>query len=148
MSNSADSSLPQALAKIVRRFEQISDPKRRYEYLLWFAKRLPPFPEADKQPCNKVVGCVSQVYITATLIDGTVHFQGDSDAQITKGLVGLLIEGLSGLSPERIVQLSPAFIEQTGLNVSLTPSRSNGFYNIFTTLQHLALQLMPIEQNP
>lgn len=148
MSNSVDPSLPPALAKIVRRFEQISDPKRRYEYLLWFAKRLPPFPEADKQPCNKVVGCVSQVYITATVTDGVVHFQGDSDAQITKGLVGLLLEGLNGLSPEQIVQLSPAFIEQTGLNVSLTPSRSNGFYNIFTTLQRLALQLMHIEHNP
>ncbi|PZD71475.1 Cysteine desulfuration protein SufE [Acaryochloris thomasi RCC1774] len=139
--------LPPALAKIVKRFEQTSDPKQRYEYLLWFAKRLPPFPEADKQPCNKVVGCVSQVYLTATSTDGGVHFQGDSDAQITKGLVGLLIEGLNGLPPEQIVQLTPNFIEQTGLNVSLTPSRSNGFYNIFTTLQRLALQLMPPEQN-
>ncbi|MGB7416318.1 MAG: SufE family protein, partial [Thermosynechococcaceae cyanobacterium] len=126
--------------------EQTSDSKRRYEYLLWFAKRSPPFPEADKQPCNKVVGCVSQVYITATLTDGVVHFQGDSDAQITKGLVGLLIEGLNGLPPEQIVQLSPDFIEQTGLNVSLTPSRSNGFYNIFTTLQQLALQFKRSEQ--
>lgn len=132
--------LPPALAKIVQHFEQISEPRRRYEYLLWLAKCLSPFPEADKQPCNQVVGCVSQVYITATLTNGVVHFQGDSDAQITKGLVGLLIKGLSGLPPEQIAQITPDFIEKTGLNISLTPSRANGFYNIFTTLQRLALE--------
>ena len=140
MSNDPDLSLPPALAKIVQRFEQMTDVKKRYEYLLWFAKRLPPFPEADKRPGNKVVGCVSQVYVTATVIDGVIHFQGDSDAQITKGLVGFLIEGLNGLPPEQVAQLTPNFIERTGLSMSLTPSRANGFYNIFTTMQRIALR--------
>lgn len=140
MSKDTEQSLPPALAKIVQRFEKMTDVKKRYEYLLWFAKRLLPFPEADKQPDNKVVGCVSQVYVTATLTDGGIHFQGDSDAQITKGLVGLLIEGLKGLPPEQVAQLTPDFIERTGLNMSLTPSRANGFYNIFTTMQRIALQ--------
>ena len=140
MSNDADLSLPPTLAKIVQRFEQMTDTKKRYEYLLWFAKRLPPFPEEDKRPGNKVVGCVSQVYVTATLTNGVIHFQGDSDAQITKGLVGFLIEGLNGLPPEQVAQLTPDFIERTGLNMSLTPSRANGFYNIFTTMQRIALR--------
>ncbi|MGV0023449.1 SufE family protein [Phormidesmis priestleyi] len=133
--------LPPSLERIVQRFEKISEPKRRYEYLLWFAKRLKAFPEAAKVPENKVLGCASQVYITAELQDGGVLFQGDSDAQITKGLVGFLIEGLEGLTPEEIVRLAPDFIQATGLNVSLTPSRANGFYNIFQTMQRKALQL-------
>ena len=98
------------------------------------------FPEADKVPENKVPGCVSQVYITATVNDGKVVFQGDSDSQLTKGIVGLLIEGLNGLTPTEIVQLTPDFIQETGLNVSLTPSRANGFYNIFKTMQKKALE--------
>ncbi|KAM3090566.1 SufE family protein [Phormidesmis sp. 146-35] len=133
--------LPPSLERIVQRFQQISEPKRRYEYLLWFAKRLKAFPEAEKVPENKVSGCTSQVYITAELQDKRVVFQGDSDSQITKGLVGLLIEGLAGLTPEEIVQLAPDFIQTTGLTVSLTPSRANGFYNIFQTIQRKALQL-------
>ncbi|MGL5192609.1 MAG: SufE family protein [Chroococcales cyanobacterium] len=130
--------LPEKLARIVQRFQQHSDVKKRYEQLLWYAKRLPPFPEAEKLPENKVPGCVSQVYVTAILEDGMVFFQGDSDAQIVKGLLGLLIEGLSGLSPETILRLSPEFIQDTGLNVNLTPSRANGFYNIFQTLKNKA----------
>ena len=70
---------------------------------------------------------------------GKVSFQGDSDAQITKGLVGLLVEGLNGLTPTEIMQLTPHFIQQTGLDVSLTPSRANGFYNIFQMMQKRAL---------
>lgn len=133
--------LPPSLERIVQRFQTISEPKRRYEYLLWFAKRLKALPEAAKVPENKVLGCASQVYITAELQDGKVVLCGDSDAQITKGLVGFLIEGLEGLTPEEVVRLAPDFIQSTGLNVSLTPSRANGFYNIFQTMQRKALQL-------
>jgi cysteine desulfuration protein SufE len=86
-----------------------------------------------------VQGCVSQVYITADLEDGKLHYRGDSDAQLVKGLVGLLIEGLNGLTPEEILQVTPDFIEETGLKVSLTPSRANGFYNIFQLMKKKAL---------
>lgn len=133
-------SLPPALAKIVQRFQRASDPKRRYEQLIWYGQKLQDFPETGKVPENKVPGCVSQVYITAALDDGKVVYQGDSDSQLTKGLVGLLVEGLNGLTPTEIVQLTPDFIQETGLNVSLTPSRANGFYNIFKTMQKKALE--------
>lgn len=133
--------LPEALAKIVQRFQRVSDPKRKYEQLLYYAKKVADFPEADKQPDNKVQGCVSQVYVTAALVDGKVQFAGDSDAQLVKGLVGLLIEGLDGLSPQEIAGLTPDFIQDTGLDVSLTPSRANGFYNIFKLMQQKAIAL-------
>ena len=67
-------------------------------------------------------------------------YQGDSDAQLVKGLVGLRVEGLSGLTPAEIVTITPDFIQDTGLNVSLRPSRANGFYNIFKMMKKKALQ--------
>lgn len=132
--------LPDSLSHVVQRFQRLSEPKQRYELLLWYAKRLKEFSESDKVPENKVPGCVSQVYITGTLEDGKVRFQGDSDSQLVKGLVALLIEGLKGLAPAEILQVSPDFIQGTGLNVSLTPSRANGFYNIFKAMQQKALE--------
>lgn len=131
--------LPPSLTRIIQRFQQSADSKRRYEYLLGFAKRLKAFPETARLPSNRVPGCISQVYVTAALEDGKLIFQGDSDSQITKGLVAVLIEGLDGLTPAEIVQLTPDFIQDTGLDVSLTPSRANGFYNIFQTMQSKAL---------
>ncbi|MEO1067772.1 MAG: SufE family protein [Cyanobacteria bacterium J06638_6] len=133
---------PASIEKIVARFQKASDPKRRYEQLLWFAKKLEPLPEEYKTPENKVPGCVSQVFVVADLVDGTVIYQADSDAQITKGLVALLIKALNGLTPEEIGHLSPDFIKDTQLDVSLTPSRANGFYNIFKTMQQKAQALL------
>jgi cysteine desulfuration protein SufE len=136
-----DSSLPPNLARIVDRFKRRNDPKKRYEQLLWYAQKLEPLPEASKIPDNKVQGCVSQVYITADLQDGKVWYQGDSDAQLVKGLVAFLIEGLNGLTPQEIMDINPDFIEETGLKVSLTPSRANGFYNILQLMKRKALGL-------
>ncbi|MGF1540384.1 MAG: SufE family protein [Pleurocapsa sp.] len=134
-----ETSLPPKLGKIVERFKRRSNPKQKYEQLLWYAKHLSEMPEADKTQDNRVQGCVSKVFITAELEDGRVHYQGDSDAQLVKGLVAFLIEGLNDLPPETIIAIEPDFIEDTGLKVSLTPSRANGFYNIFQMMKKKAL---------
>ena len=137
----ASTVLPPALDKIVQRFARVTDPKRKYEQLIHYAKKVEAMPDADKIDRNKVMGCVSQVYITAALDDGTVAFVGDADAVLVKGLVGLLLEGMNGLTPQEVVALAPDFIRDTGLDVSLTPSRANGFYNIFKLMQQKASEL-------
>jgi cysteine desulfuration protein SufE len=135
---SDSSTLPPNLDRLVQKFKRRTDPKQRYEQLLWYANKLEPFPVEAKIPGNKVNGCVSQVYITADLEDGKIHYRGDSDAQLVKGLVAFLIEGLNGLSPQEVLALTPDFIAETGLQVSLTPSRANGFYNIFQLMKKKA----------
>jgi len=131
--------MPPSVEKIIQRFRRLGDPKQRYEQLILYGQKLSPFPEADKIPANKVQGCVSQVYVTARLDEqGKVQFAGDSDALISKGFVGLLVAALNGLSPEEVAQISPDFIQETGLVASLTPSRANGFLNVFKTMQQKA----------
>ena len=132
---------PEKLDKIVQKFKRRDNPKQKYEQLLWYGKKLPEMAESAKTPENKVSGCVSQVYITSKLEDGKIFYQGDSDAQLVKGLVAFLITGLNGLTPTEIITLTPDFIEETGLQVSLTPSRANGFFNIFKKMQQQALLL-------
>ena len=109
--------------------------------MLWLAKKLEPLPEELRQEAFKVKGCVSQVYVIASLDNGKLHWQGDSDAQITKGLLALLIEGLEGLTPAQAAAIDPGFIAATGLQASLTPSRANGFLNILRSMQAQARAL-------
>ena len=130
-----------ALDSIVTKLKGSNDPKRRYEYVLWLAKKLPAAPADLICDANRVRGCVSQVFVAPTLEDGQLHWQGDSDAQITKGLLALLIQGLDGLSPEQVVAVDPSFIAETGLQASLTPSRANGFLNILRHMQAQASAL-------
>ena len=129
------------LDAIVERLASTSDPKRRYEYVLWLAKGLDPLPDEWRQEPFKVKGCVSQVYVVAQLVEGRLHWLGDSDAAITKGLLALLIKGLEGLTPAEAAAIDPGFMARTGLQASLTPSRANGFVNIFRMMQAQASSL-------
>ena len=130
-----------ALDLMVERLGSTADPKRRYEYVLWLAKKLEPMPEEQQTEAIKVKGCVSQVFVQGRLDQGLMRWQGDSDALITKGLLALLIQGLDGLTPEQVQSMDPAFIAATGLQASLTPSRANGFLNILRTMQQQARDL-------
>ena len=128
----------EALDRMVERLGSTSDPKRRYEYVLWLAKKLKSLPTDEHADEFRVRGCVSQVFVRGDLEEGVMHWRGDSDALITKGLLALLIQGLDGLTPEQVQAIDPAFIEATGLQASLTPSRANGFLNILRKMQSQA----------
>jgi len=131
----------EALDRMVDRLASTSDPKRRYEFVLWLDKKLAPLPDDFRHDAFKVKGCVSQVYVVGQLVDGKLHWQGDSDAAITKGLLALLIEGLEGLTPSQAANIDPSFLAATGLQASLTPSRANGFLNILLMMQAQAKAL-------
>ena len=131
----------EALDRMVEKLGTTADPKRRYEYVLWLAKKLEPMPAEQQTEAIKVKGCVSQVFVQGRLEQGLMRWQGDSDALITKGLLALLIHGLDGLTPEQVQSMDPAFIAATGLQASLTPSRANGFLNILRSMQQQARDL-------
>jgi cysteine desulfuration protein SufE len=128
----------ETLDQIVLKLAGTADPRRRYEYVLWLAKKLQPLPDEFRNDAFKVKGCVSQVYVVGQLQEGKLHWQGDSDAAITKGLLALLIAGMEGLTPQQACAIDPGFITATGLQASLTPSRANGFLNILRMMQHQA----------
>ena len=60
---------------------------------------------------------------------------------LLQGLAALLVQGLSGCTPDEIVRIQPTFIELLGLQQSLTPSRNNGFLNMFKLMQKKALEV-------
>ena len=137
----ATSTGSEALDRMVERLGGTADPRRRYEYVLWLAKKLTPLPVEQQTENLRVRGCVSQVFVRGELHQGVMRWQGDSDALITKGLLAFLIEGLNGLTPTQVRAIDPGFIEATGLQASLTPSRANGFLNILRMMQAQAAAL-------
>ncbi|KAI5063360.1 hypothetical protein GOP47_0021907 [Adiantum capillus-veneris] len=134
--------LPSKLADIVKLFQLVPEPRAKYEQLLHYGKKLKPVPKEFQTLENKVQGCVSQVWVRASIDEERrVYFEAESDSLLTKGLAALLVEGLSGAPAADILQISPDFIQMLGLNQSLTPSRSNGFLNMLKLMQKKTLQL-------
>ena len=130
-----------SLDNLIGRLQSTSDPKRRYEYILWLAKSLPLLTEDLHIETTKVKGCISEVYVLGILSNGKVQWKGYSDALITKGLLAFLIKGLNDLTPLEVISINEKFIEMTGLSKSLTPSRANGFLNIFLKMKAQAKNL-------
>ena len=130
-----------SLDNLIERLQSTSDPKRRYEYILWLAKSLPLLDEDLHLATTKVKGCISEVYVLGILLNGRIQWKGYSDALITKGLLAFLIKGLNDLTPFEVLSIDEKFIEMTGLSKSLTPSRANGFLNIFLKMKAQAKNL-------
>ena len=138
--------LPPRLQAMVDELKSVDDLTEKYEILIEMGKEVPDIPAEMKKPECMVHGCQSLVHIYSELNpDGTILFHGYADALIVNGLLALLVLGLSGLTPKEFLATSPDFIKETGVVKSLTPSRVNGFYNIFEkmkveALKHLAKQ--------
>jgi cysteine desulfuration protein SufE len=112
-------------------FALLDDWEERYRYVIDLGRTLEPMPEALKTPATKVRGCASQVWIVARTIekDGreVIHFIGDSDALIVKGLIALVFMLYSD-RPAREIAAEDArvLLSDLGLKEHLTPQRSNG----------------------
>lgn len=133
--------LPDELAKMVTTLRNVPDDKLRYQQLLFLAAKAQPMDAALKIPENKVAGCLSTVYVHATQTDGKVYYVGDSDSQLTKGLVSLLVNGLSGNNIDAIIAVKPEFIKFAGIAQSLTPGRNSGFLNMLNLMKRKAAEL-------
>ena len=133
------------LNNLVDKLKNSEDPKRKYEYILWLGKKLEEPDSNILVPENKVKGCVSEVFVKASIHEGKVYWQGYSDALITKGLLAFLINGLNELTPKEVVKINKKFLEETGLKASLTPSRSNGFLNILLKMQSQANEFLSFQ---
>jgi len=111
----------------------------RYEYVIGLGRKIPEMP-ADRKTDDKLIeGCQSRVWLEAHLENGRVHYNADSDSQITKGMIALFIQFLDGESPDNILTADFAFIEKTGLKEHLAPTRANALSLMATQMKQRAL---------
>jgi len=112
--------------EIVSEFSIYEDWMDKYSYLIELGNELPPIDEQFKVEQNLIRGCQSQVWINAEYADGKIHYQGESDALIVKGLVALMLRVVNDQSPADIMNADFHFIDKIGLKEHLSPTRSNG----------------------
>jgi cysteine desulfuration protein SufE len=125
--------------EIILEFSAFEDWMDKYAYLIELGNELVNMPEKYRKDQNLIDGCQSKVWFNAEYIDGKIEFIADSDAIITKGIASLLIRVLSGNSPDEIINSDLYFIEKTGLQQHLSPTRSNGLMSMIKQLKLYAM---------
>jgi cysteine desulfuration protein SufE len=125
--------------EIIGEFEMFADWTEKYEYIIDIGKSLPAMNQEYKLQENLIKGCQSQVWLHADQQEGKILFSADSDAIITKGLVGLMVRVLSNQAAEDIVKADLYFIDRIGLKEHLSPTRSNGLLSMIKQMKMYGL---------
>ena len=113
-------------------FALLEDWDDRYRYVIELGRTLDPMPDAEHSAANKVQGCASQVWLSKRRVtDGSgqlrLHYLGDSDAHIVRGLIAILLSLYSDRPPQEILSTDAiAVFDELGFREHLTPQRSNG----------------------
>ena len=134
-----------ALEDLAEEFSQLDDWEDRYRYIIDLGRSLEPLSEAEHAEENKVRGCASQVWlVTEPGPGGTLHFRGDSDAHIVRGLIAILLRLYSDRSPGAILQVDAnGAYERLGLSGALTAQRSNGLFSMVERIRRDAQAAAP-----
>jgi cysteine desulfuration protein SufE len=125
--------------EIIEEFSFFGDWMEKYEHIISFGKSLPALSESLKNEENLVKGCQSRVWLHAEVKDNSLIFEADSDAIITKGLIGLMIRVMSGHAPKEIAEADLYFIDEIGLKEHLSPNRANGLASMIKKIKMYAL---------
>ncbi len=126
--------------EIVSEFSLFDDWMEKYEYIIDLGKDLPLIDENLKTENRLIEGCQSRVWLNSEMIDGKMKFTADSDAIITKGIIGLLIQVLNNESPKTVVETDLHFIKDIGLQEHLSPTRANGLVGMVKRMKIEALK--------
>jgi cysteine desulfuration protein SufE len=130
------------IATLQSDFELLDDWEDRYRYIIELGRALPAFPDALRTEATKVRGCASQVWLVSETRPGAngsgpiLHFQGDSDAHIVRGLIAILFALYQDKPAKEILALEPeTAFTALGLKDHLTPQRSNGLASMVARIR-------------
>lgn len=129
------------LSQITDDFALLDDWEDRYRYVIELGRQLPQFPEEFRNDENKVRGCASQVWIATRSTEENgqtrLHFEGDSDAHIVRGLIAIVFALYQDATPSEILQGdAQAVFTELGLAEHLTQQRSNGLASMIARIRN------------
>ena len=139
-----DRKWPEHLDPVVEEFRACFDAMERYELLFGYAKRHPSaLPQEEWTDANQVHGCQSRAHVICSVDkSGGFLLRGGADAQIVQGLMAVTAIAVNGMVPSEVAEMEPDYAEAMGIHSSLTPSRANGFLNMFKRVREEAALLL------
>ncbi|EMW1016953.1 cysteine desulfurase sulfur acceptor subunit CsdE [Serratia marcescens] len=125
---------------LIATFSTLKQWEDRYRQLIMLAKRLPPLPEALRSEEIALSGCENRVWLGHQLLeDGTLHFYGDSEGRIVRGLLAVLLTEVEGKTPQQIAALDPlTLFDRLALRAQLSATRAGGLAALAAAVKAIA----------
>lgn len=136
-----------SIDEIVEDFEDLDNWEDRYRYIIELGDSLPGMPDDLKTEQTRVQGCISNVWLVMCVEPGdppVIRLIADSDSQIVRGLVAILLMLCSGRTAREIEALDiESIFDRLDLGRHLSRSRSNGFHSMIKRIRRLAEEIVP-----
>ncbi|ACX73941.1 MULTISPECIES: SufE family protein [Fibrobacter] len=121
--------------KIRAKFASFTDPDDKWKFLLDLAREHKGMDASLKAEKFIIQGCASTMYLVPKFDGAKIHFEmdvegGTTNPLISRGLGALALQIFNDMAPADILSVDPTFFQQIGLNVGLSPTRSNGFASL------------------
>ena len=111
----------------------------RIHYLVDKAKEIDPLPEAAKTEENRIRGCASKLWVIGgTREDGTMMYQVDGDAHISKGTAKIVTDIVNGEQRSEVAKLTVESFTPLGIKELLTMQRQNGLGELINRIIRIA----------
>ena len=128
--------------EIIEEFSFFDDWADRYQHLIDLGRKLPGIPAEYQKDAYKLTGCQSTVFFVANKTnENMIEFRAQSDAAIVQGLIALILRVYSGRTSNEILNTSPDFLKQIGLDTHLSPTRKNGLGAMISKIKSSAAEL-------
>ena len=125
--------------KLVETLNSLIDWDDKYLQLIDLGKRLPTFDNKQKTEGNRVQGCTARTWLTGEPDrQGRLIFEGESDSQLVKGLLAILIEIYSQALPKEILADNCDLTQELQLNGNIMPVRLMGFEAMQKKIRQIA----------
>ena len=113
--------------------------QERLHYLVDKARQVEPLPETVKIEQNRIHGCASKLWIIGGVReDGTMMYQADGDAFITKGTAKLVTDIVNGEKQQEVAKLTVESFRPLGIKELLTVQRQNGLGELINRIVRIA----------
>jgi cysteine desulfuration protein SufE len=116
----------------------LPDAQERLSVLVQRAAQLPAIDAAHLVEQNRVLGCVSQVWLVKAYREQKCYFQSAADSPLVAGLVLLLAELCDGAAAAELATFTPQIFQELGIWRNLSPTRQNGLTAVMQTIQAFA----------
>lgn len=109
-------------------FTPLSQWEDKYRQLILLGKQLPALPDDLKARAKEIAGCENRVWLGYSVdAGGKLHFFGDSEGRIVRGMLAVLLAAVEGKSAAELLAQDPlALFDALGLRGQLSASRSQG----------------------
>lgn len=135
------------IEEIKENFDLFDDWEDKYIYLIELGKKLSDFPEKEKKDENLVKGCQSRVWLIKEPEkqngDLKLKFSADSDSQIVKGLIAILLSVYSQKTPSEILNADiDQILKELELEKHLSGNRTNGLHSMIQKIREYAQEFI------